>query len=156
MNTAPIAAQRLAQARRFGVAGRCLRLGISRNSRTAIGRPMTPMTSQNRSHGSPPRDQRARPTNWPADPPAMPNIWVTPISVAARDAGMIGRDEIDRADQREDAAGALQEAADARRASDRRSRTAARRSRRVAAPSGTTLRGPSWSIATPATRLNGA
>ena len=26
-------------------------------------------------------------TNWPADPPAMPNICVAPIRVAARDAG---------------------------------------------------------------------
>ena len=26
-------------------------------------------------------------TNWPADPPAIPNICVAPISVAARDAG---------------------------------------------------------------------
>jgi hypothetical protein len=26
-------------------------------------------------------------TNWPAEPPAMPNICVAPISVAARDAG---------------------------------------------------------------------
>ena len=26
-------------------------------------------------------------TNWPADPPAMPNICVAPISVAAFDAG---------------------------------------------------------------------
>ena len=27
-------------------------------------------------------------TNWPAEPPAMPNICVAPIRVAARDAGM--------------------------------------------------------------------
>ncbi len=27
--------------------------------------------------------------NWPADPPAIPNICVAPISVAARDAGKL-------------------------------------------------------------------
>ena len=116
---------------------------------------MTPMTSQKRSHGSPTAISGPT-TNWPADPPAMPNICVAPISVAAREAGMIGRREIDRADQREDAARALHEAADAcqRRIAGREQQRADRR--RVAAPSGTTLRGPSWSIATPATRLNGA
>ena len=28
-------------------------------------------------------------TDCPADPPAMPNIWVAPINVAARDAGKL-------------------------------------------------------------------
>ena len=28
-------------------------------------------------------------TNWPADPPAMPNICVAPISVAAIEAGKL-------------------------------------------------------------------
>ena len=27
--------------------------------------------------------------NWPAEPPAMPNICVAPMSVAARDAGKL-------------------------------------------------------------------
>ncbi len=27
--------------------------------------------------------------NWPAEPPAMPNIWVAPIRVAAREAGKL-------------------------------------------------------------------
>ena len=39
-------------------------------------------------HGRPPA--MAGPTrNWPAEPPAMPNIWVAPIRVAARDAGKL-------------------------------------------------------------------
>ena len=51
--------------------------------------------------------------NWPAEPPAMPNICVAPIRVAARDGREVGGGDVDGADQREDAAGALQEAADA-------------------------------------------
>ena len=48
--------------------------------------PMQPITSQKRLHGKP--EEIAGPTmNWPADPPAMPNICVAPISVAAFDAG---------------------------------------------------------------------
>jgi hypothetical protein len=41
---------------------------------------------QNCCHGRPPAIAGPT-TNWPADPPAIPNICVAPISVAARDAG---------------------------------------------------------------------
>ena len=52
-----------------------------------MGIPIIPMTSQNWSHGTP--EVISGPTtNWPAEPPAMPNICVTPIRVAAREAGM--------------------------------------------------------------------
>ena len=45
-----------------------------------------PIAIQNVLHGTP--EAIIGPTrNWPAEPPAMPNIWVAPISVAARDAG---------------------------------------------------------------------
>ena len=45
-----------------------------------------PMPTQNRFHGVPAAIIGPT-TNWPAEPPAMPNICVAPISVAARDAG---------------------------------------------------------------------
>ena len=48
--------------------------------------PMPPITAQNACHGTP-RAMIGPTTNWPADPPAIPNICVAPISVAARDAG---------------------------------------------------------------------
>ncbi len=44
------------------------------------------MPIQNACHGVP-RPIRGPTTNCPADPPAMPNICVAPISVAAREAG---------------------------------------------------------------------
>ena len=112
------------------------------------------MPSQKRSHGTP--DAIIGPTtNWPAEPPAMPNICVAPISVAARDGGKLRRHDVDRADQREHAAGALQEAADARERACSPVANSSAPMPTAAAPIGTTLRGPSWSIATPATRLNG-
>ena len=67
----------------------------------------------------------------------------------------VRRRDVDRADQREYAARALQEPA---RRSPRYVLPDANSSAPMpttAAPSGTTLRGPSRSIATPATRLNG-
>ena len=62
------------------------RFGNSTNSMTAISSPVMPMPIQKLFHASP--DWIAGPTmNCPAEPPAMPNICVAPISVAARDAG---------------------------------------------------------------------
>src|SRR3954454_23778378 len=62
------------------------RFGMNRNNRIAMGNPRTPINIQKLSHCRP--AAMAGPTmNWPAEPPAMPNIWVAPISVAARDAG---------------------------------------------------------------------
>ena len=46
------------------------------------------MPTQKRLQGRPPAIIGPT-TNWPADPPAMPNICVAPISVAARDAGKL-------------------------------------------------------------------
>jgi hypothetical protein len=61
---------------------------MTRNSSTAMTTPATPMASQNTFQPTPPAI--AGPTrNWPAEPPAMPNIWVTPIRVAAREAGKL-------------------------------------------------------------------
>ena len=60
--------------------------GISAHSRAPITRPATPIPSQNVLHATP--AAITGPTaNWPAEPPAMPNICVAPISVAAREAG---------------------------------------------------------------------
>ena len=71
----------------------------------------------------------------------MPNICVAPISVAARDGGKVRRRDVGGADQREHAAGALQEPADAgelrccpRRRAARRCRPPPRRSARPARP----------------------
>ena len=48
--------------------------------------PATPMPIQNWLQIRPP--VMAGPTrNWPAEPPAMPNIWVAPTRVAAAMAG---------------------------------------------------------------------
>ena len=62
--------------------------GSRRNSSALIARPPTPMAIQNCCHGSP-APITGPTTNWPADPPAMPNICVAPISVAAREAGKL-------------------------------------------------------------------
>ncbi len=93
-------------------------------------------------------------TNWPAEPPAMPNICVAPISVAAREAGKFVRGDVGGAHQREDAARALQEAPTLASARLPEANSSAPMPT-AAAPIGTTRRGPSRSIATPATRLNG-
>ena len=45
-----------------------------------------PMPIQKRSQASP-APIIGPTTNCPADPPAIPNIWVAPIKVAARDGG---------------------------------------------------------------------
>ncbi len=44
------------------------------------------MPAQNACHGTP-APIIGPTTNWPAEPPAMPNICVAPMSVAARDGG---------------------------------------------------------------------
>ena len=49
-------------------------------------RPRIPIPAQNVVHATPAAINGPT-TNWPAEPPAMPNICVAPISVAARDAG---------------------------------------------------------------------
>jgi hypothetical protein len=46
------------------------------------------MPIQKRFQGRPPA-MSGPTTNWPADPPAMPNICVAPIRVAAREAGKL-------------------------------------------------------------------
>ena len=62
--------------------------GSRNSSNPAMTRPDTPITIQNALHGAP--DAMIGPTtNCPADPPAMPNICVAPIKVAARDAGKL-------------------------------------------------------------------
>ena len=72
----------------------------------------TPITAQNMYHGVP-APISGPTTNWPADPPAMPNICVAPINVAARDGGKARRRDVDRADKREDAADTLEKPPDA-------------------------------------------
>ena len=60
--------------------------GRRRYSTTLMTRPAMPIAIQKVLQGTP--DAIAGPTrNCPADPPAMPNICVAPMSVAARDAG---------------------------------------------------------------------
>src|SRR6185436_14490737 len=61
----------------------------SRNSNNAaMTRPATPIAVQNVAHDAP--DAMIGPTtNCPAEPPAMPNICVAPINVAAFDAGKL-------------------------------------------------------------------
>ena len=60
--------------------------GIRKKSSTQMTRPAMPMPTQNRFQRIPPPIMGPT-TNWPAEPPAMPNICVAPIRVAARDAG---------------------------------------------------------------------
>ena len=62
--------------------------GMSANRRTAMTSPATPMPSQKRLHGTPAAINGPT-TNWPADPPAMPNICVAPMRVAAIEAGKL-------------------------------------------------------------------
>src|SRR5262245_32111816 len=65
-----------------------LGFGSNRNSTTLIARPPMPMPIQKVFHEMP--DAIIGPTtNCPADPPAMPNICVAPMSVAARDGGKL-------------------------------------------------------------------
>jgi hypothetical protein len=59
-------------------------LGSMKNSSTPISNPPTPIAAQKTFHPSP-RPMSGPTTNCPAEPPAMPNICVAPISVAARD-----------------------------------------------------------------------
>ena len=61
-------------------------LGRSIQRTPPMTRPATPIPAQNACQETP--DAISGPTtNCPAEPPAMPNIWVNPISVAARDGG---------------------------------------------------------------------
>ena len=52
--------------------------------------------------------------NCPADPPAIPNICVAPIKVAAREGWEVLRSDVDGSHQRKDTAGSLQQPAYAR------------------------------------------
>ena len=63
-----------------------LRREQKKSSDARSTRPATPMPIQNVLHGTP-AAMTGPTTNWPAEPPAMPNICVAPISVAAREAG---------------------------------------------------------------------
>jgi hypothetical protein len=131
--------------------------GFDRGSSTArialTSRPRIPMPAQNVDQATP-EAINGPTTNWPADPPAMPNICVAPISVAARDAGKLvvamytaptsANTPPAPCMMRPTLAAALL--------------PVAKRSAPIptaAAPIGTTRRGPSRSIAAPATRLNG-
>ena len=62
--------------------------GMSARSSAPITRPATPMTTQKRLQGTP-EAITGPTTNWPAEPPAMPNICVAPMRVAAIDAGKL-------------------------------------------------------------------
>ena len=72
-----------------------------------------PIPVQNACHETPPAISGPT-TNWPAEPPAMPNIWVNPISVAARDGGKLVVAIYTAPIKRKHAAGALQQPSDAR------------------------------------------
>ena len=62
--------------------------GSRRTSSALTARPTMPIVSQKLFQETP--AAIAGPTrNWPAAPPAMPNICVAPMSVAARDAGKL-------------------------------------------------------------------
>ena len=63
-------------------------LGRRTKSTAPTARPATPMTIQNRLQGTP-ADIAGPTRNCPADPPAIPNICVAPIRVAAREAGKL-------------------------------------------------------------------
>ncbi len=58
--------------------------GSRKKSSTLIARPPMPMPIQNVFQATPPAIIGPT-TNWPAEPPAMPNICVAPINVAARE-----------------------------------------------------------------------
>src|SRR6185369_4474147 len=60
--------------------------GMTKYKRAPIASPITPIATQKVLQGSP-RPISGPTTNCPADPPAMPNICVTPINVAACDGG---------------------------------------------------------------------
>ena len=124
-----------------------LRRAAGEEQRTLIARPAIAHADPERAPGDARRRSAGPTTNWPADPPAMPNICVAPISVAARDGGKVRASRCRR-----------------RRPARRRRRRPAGSGRRsppallpvakssaptptAAAPSGTTFRGPSRSIA---------
>ena len=118
-----------------------------------MARPPMPIPSQNVLHETP-APIIGPTTAWPAEPPAMPNICVAPMSVAAREAGKFVV-----------AMYAAPISANTPPAPWRKRPTLANcvlpdanssaPMPTVAAPIGTTLPGPSRSMATPATRLNG-
>ena len=60
--------------------------GNRTRSSALIARPPMPIPSQNVVQDTP-APIIGPTTNWPAEPPAMPNICVAPMSVAAREAG---------------------------------------------------------------------
>ena len=129
------------------------RFGSSISSNTLITSPAMPMKTQKPDHVTP-APIAGPTTNWPAEPPAMPNICVAPISVAAREAGkfwvamytapMSANTPPAPCNSRPMLASSLLPV----EKSSEPMPTAA-------APMGMTLRGPRRSIATPATRLNG-
>ena len=116
-------------------------------------RPAIPMATQNLFQGRPPAIIGPT-TNWPADPPAIPNICVAPINVAARDGG---NDDV--AMYTAPTSANTPPAPCSRRPTLAASLLPEPNSSApmptMAAPMGTTFRGPSRSSATPATRLNG-
>src|SRR5262249_38880388 len=127
--------------------------GSSTNSATLIMSPIPPMPAQNEYHGVP-FAIKGPTTNWPAEPPAMPNICVAPINVAARDAGKFcvamyaAPISANTPPQpcRNRPALATVVLPDAKSSAPTPT---------AAAPNGTTRRGPGRSIAAPETRLNG-
>src|SRR3954471_13209557 len=60
--------------------------GMKTKSSPAMATPASPIANQNVFQETPPAVIGPT-TNCPADPPAMPNICVAPMRVAARDAG---------------------------------------------------------------------
>ena len=70
--------------RGFGSSG----AGMRKYRTTLMARPPMPMPVQNVLHDMP-EAMSGPTTNWPAEPPAMPNICVAPMSVAALDGGKL-------------------------------------------------------------------
>ena len=127
--------------------------GSSTNSSTLITRPAMPIPIQNVDQETP-APIIGPTTNWPAEPPAMPNICVAPMSVAAREAGkfVVAMYAAPISAKTPPAPCSRRPTLAASVLPDANSSAP---TPTAAAPIGTTLRGPSRSIATPATRLNG-
>ena len=130
------------------------RFGSSRKSGTLIASPTTPMPTQKLRPRQARGDQRADQELAGRSAGHAEHLGGADQGRGARRGEVLGGD-VDGADQREDAARALQEASQRSPRPCCPRRTAARRRRRSPRRSGITRRGPSRSIATPATRLNG-
>ena len=114
----------------------------------------TPITAQNMYQGVP-EPISGPTTNWPADPPAMPNICVAPINVAARDAGkLVVAMNTAPTNAKTPPTPCRNLPTPASSGSPVANSSAPTPTK--AAPIGTILRGPERSIAGPATRPNGA